>query len=246
VNDGFDSQGLRFEMTTPGKAIRITYAGSVAHIATPTRLPFGPRRVLKGSPAEECEIDISWEANCPMFAIAESGAGSPGGSVVATDHYEQFGRWSGSVRVGSHGWTLDDVTGWRDHSWGPREWASYYGETLMMYTADGMSVMAYSEQDENGSRSVTGSASIGGELRPVINFETFSDYSGGPRFNGRYQAVLQIEGAPVMPLDGTIRHFVPLTMGEGDRGVRVAQLVVDFVGRDGAWGNAEFLRPMGG
>jgi hypothetical protein len=244
TNDDFSSQGLTFEVDKPGDRLQITYRNSVARISTPSLLASDGRRLLKSSPSEECELDLTWEGGSSLFALADSGAGSVGESVVATDHYEQFGRMSGTVRLGTRTWVLDGVTGLRDHSWGPREWASYYGEFFSASFADGTRVSILREVDTDGRTSVTGRALVGGELRRVTDFEVISSYAGEATYSGRYQAVLHIEGAPLIPLDGTIRHFVPMKQATADRGVRMAQMIVSFVGPEGGWAYAEYMRPL--
>lgn len=245
-NEDFTSQGLSFAVKEPTRSLSIRYAGSVARIATPSRMADRPRLVLKNSPAEACSIDLTWQASCPLFVTDPAGEGdcTPGSSVIAADHYEQFGRVSGEVTVGSRTWVLDAVTSMRDHSWGPREWSSFTGEWICAHFADGTAISAYSETEDSGARSAGGVVYTGGSFHKVTDFKVFTDYAGEATYNGRYHAILRAEGLPLIPLDGSIRHLVPVTQATEDRRVRMAQMTVDFVGAEGGWAVAEFLRPI--
>ncbi|MTD13027.1 hypothetical protein GIS00_03585 [Nakamurella sp. YIM 132087] len=247
TNDDFASQGLEFVVKTPTRTVSVRYSNSVARIATPALMADRPRIVLKNSPAEKCTIDLTFEATSPLFVTDPDQLGdcTPGGSVIAADHYEQFGEISGEITVGSRTWGLDRVTAMRDHSWGPREWASFTGEWLCAYFADGTRVTAYSETEDSGARSVGGVVvTADNVLHPITAFTVVTDYAGEATWNGRYRATLRAQGLPMMVLDGTIRHLVPVTQATEDRRVRMAQMTVDFVGPEGGWAAAEFLRPL--
>ena len=243
-NADFASQGLEFAVKDPTRTLEIRYERSVARIAIPSQLASGARKVLKNSPAEDCSIALTWEATSPLFDTAQDGDCTPGSSVIAADHYEQFGTVTGEITVGPRTWRLTGARSMRDHSWGPREWSSFTGEWLCAYLADGTSITAYSEIEDSGARSVGGMVHFAGNLHPITEYKVFTDYAGEATYSERYRAVVQAEGLPLIPLDGTIRHLTPVTQATEDRGVRMAQMTVDFVGPEGGWAVAEFLRPI--
>ncbi|MEV7863795.1 hypothetical protein AB0O86_34655 [Streptomyces hirsutus] len=245
ANDGWSSQGLTFEVKEPTRTVQVAYSNTVARVVKPSLLADHGRQALKNAPSEPCEISLTFEASVPMFTIGEEGDCTPGSSQIASDHYEQFGHVSGTVRVGSRTWTLEKATSFRDHSWGPREWASYTGEWLAAWLADGTAITAYGEFEASGERTSGGVVvTPDGVFHPVTDYTVYTDYAGEPTYSGRNTAVLTAEGLPTMVLDGSIRHFVPVTQRTGDRALRMGQMTVDFADGHGGWGIAEFLRPL--
>lgn len=247
TNDEFAGQGLEVVVKEPTRTIEISYRNTVARITYPALLADRGRIALKNAPSEECEISLTFEASVPMFTITEDGDGdcTPGSSTIASDHYEQFGHISGSVRVGGRTWTVEKVTAFRDHSWGPREWASYTGEWLAGWLADGTALSAYGEFEPSGVR-VSGGVVItpDGVFHPITDYSVHTDYAGEAVYHGRHVAVVTAEGLPTLVLDGSIRHFVPVTQRTEDRALRMAQMTVDFAEGHGGWAAAEFLRPI--
>ncbi|MCX4095824.1 hypothetical protein [Nocardia sp. alder85J] len=245
-NDGFASQGLEIVVKDPTRTVEIGYRNTVARIATPSLLADRGRIALKNAPAEECEISLTFEASVPLFVTTDDdGDCTPGSSTIASDHYEQFGHISGTVRVGDRCWTVRNVSAFRDHSWGPREWASYTGEWLAAWLADGTAITAYGEFEPSGERASGGVViTPDGAFHPITEYTVITDYAGEPAYAGRHVGIVRADGLPLLLLDGTIRHFVPVTQRTEDRGLRMGQMTVDFAGGAAGWGVAEFLRPI--
>ncbi|MBB2771351.1 MULTISPECIES: hypothetical protein [Mycolicibacterium] len=245
TNDKWSTQGLEIAPKDATRTWEVNYRNTVALISTPSLLADRGRQALKNSPSLECEISLTFEASVPMFTIEEGGDCTPGSSQIATDHYEQFGHVSGSVRVGSTTWTVDRATSFRDHSWGPREWASYNGEWLAAWLADGTAITAYGEFEPNGVR-VSGGVVItpDGVFHPIRDYTVYTDYAGEATYDGRNTAVIAADGLPTMVLDGTINHFVPVTQRTADRAARMGQMSVRYANGHGGWGIGEFLRPI--
>ncbi|MEV7862999.1 hypothetical protein AB0O86_30375 [Streptomyces hirsutus] len=74
-----------------------------------------------GTPPEQCEMALTFEATCPIFEAIDGadGAGTPGSSPISADHHEQFGGISGTVSLGARGRTISDAASFRDHFRGP-------------------------------------------------------------------------------------------------------------------------------
>jgi hypothetical protein len=245
TNGEWSTQGLTIAPVDATRTWRVTYSNTVALISTPSLLAERGRQALKNSPSVECEIDLTFEASVPMFTIAEDGDCTPGSSQIATDHYEQFGHVSGTVRLGSTTWTVDRATSFRDHSWGPREWASYTGEWLAAWLKDGTAITAYGEFESNGVREAGGVVvTPDGVFHPIHEYTVYTDYAGEAVYDGRNTAVITADGLPTLVLDGTINHFVPVTQRTEDRAARMGQMSVRYAGGQGGWGIAEFLRPL--
>ncbi|MBC2589698.1 MULTISPECIES: hypothetical protein [Rhodococcus] len=247
TNDEFAGQGLEIVIKEPTRTAEITYRNTVARVAHPSMMAEQGRLALKNAPSEECEISLTYEATSPMFVINGDGDGdcTPGSSTIASDHYEQFGHLSGTIRVGSRTWVLDKVTSFRDHSWGPREWASYTGEWLAGWLADGTAFSAYGEYEPSGVRVSAGAVMTTDHVaHPITDYKVLTDYAGESTYNGRHVGIITAVGLPTIVVDGSIRHFVPVTQRTEDRAVRMAQMTVDLAEGHGGWAVAEFLRPI--
>jgi len=74
-------------------------------------------------------LDATFDALTPAVGTDGEGRGGPGsaqsGAAAATTgkgHFEQAGRWTGSLTVDGVAYGWDDARGNRDRSWGPRRW----------------------------------------------------------------------------------------------------------------------------
>ncbi|HEY9310895.1 DUF7065 domain-containing protein [Williamsia sp.] len=247
ANDSFAGQGLEIVIKEPTRTAEINYRNTVARVVNPTLMAENGRIALKNAPSEECEISLTYEATSPMFVINDDGDGdcTPGSSVIASDHYEQFGHLSGTIRVGSRTWVLNKVTSFRDHSWGPREWASYTGEWVAGWLADGTAFSAYGEYEPSGIRVSAGAVvTTDNVVHPITDYRLYTDYNGESTYSGRHVGVITAKDLPTIVVDGSIRHFVPVTQRTQDRAVRMGQMTVDLAGGHGGWAVAEFLRPI--
>lgn len=245
TNERWSTQGLEMVATEPTRTVDISYRNTLALIGTPSLLADRGRQALKNAPSLDCEISLTFEASVPLFTIDEGGDCTPGSSQIATDHYEQFGHVSGSVRLGSTTWHIDRATSFRDHSWGPREWASYTGEWLAAWLADGTAITAYGEVEPTGERMSGGTViTSDGVFHPIRDYTVYTDYAGESTYAGRNTAVITADGLPTLVLDGTINHFVPVTQRTADRANRMGQMSVRYARGYGGWAIAEFLRPI--
>lgn len=247
TNDSFSGQGLEITIKEPTRTAEIKYRNSVARVTHPSLMAEQGRIALKNAPAEECEISLSYTASSPMFVINGDGDGdcTPGSSTIASDHYEQFGHLSGTIRIGKRTWVLDEVTSFRDHSWGPREWASFTGEWVAGWLMDGTAFSAYGEYEPSGVRVSAGAVlTTDGVAHPITDYRVLTDYAGESTYAGRHTGIISAEGLPTIIVDGSIRHFVPVTQRTEDRAVRMAQMTVDLAEGHGGWAVAEFLRPI--
>jgi hypothetical protein len=247
TNDEFSCGGLTLAVNEPTRAWDLTYHGSLSRVATPSRLASRAGLVLKSSPTDSCEIDLSWRAASPIFVLDPEGTGAPTPgetSMMGTDHYEQFGTVSGEISLGGQSWTIADVPSMRDHTWGPRVWGSFTGEWTCVFLPDGTGMTLLTELQPSGKRVSSGVIMFDGEPHYVRDYEVFTAYDGGPTPGGRHLSVVRADGLPAMPLDGVISHFSPVSMATGKHRTRLASMTVEFVNGAGGGALAEFLRPL--
>lgn len=114
--------GVRYERIEPMRRWRLT-ARSTA------KLYLLPGTSLGTAPVE---ADLTFESITPPIgsdgqAVTHqtSAASSSAAATVGKGHFEQAGRWSGTVQVGDEQFSFDPTIarGNRDKSWGPRSWS---------------------------------------------------------------------------------------------------------------------------
>jgi hypothetical protein len=73
------------------------------------------------------DVDVTFEARTPAIGVdgqsgTQQGAAGSAGASVGKGHFEQAGRWHGTIGVDGTGHELHEARGNRDKSWGPRQW----------------------------------------------------------------------------------------------------------------------------
>jgi hypothetical protein len=247
TNSEFSAGGLTFSLNEPTRSWKLSFRGSLSLVSEPARLANEPGRILKSSPAEDCEIDLTWNAGSPMFVLNADGSGKPTPgetSMMGTDHYEQFGTVTGKVALGAQSWALSGVPSMRDHTWGPRMWGSFMGEWMCAFLPGGTGMTLYSELQSTGKRVYSGAVMFEGEAHFVRAYDVYTHFDEVIDHGGRHRSVLKADGLPIIPLDGAINHFSPLVMATGEHRTRLTSMTVEFVGGFGGGAFAEFLRPL--
>jgi hypothetical protein len=121
VDDDLAVAGVRFERLVPMRAWRLTADADAEVIDLATGVTEPAPLVL----------DVSFDSLMPAVGVdGQTSAARSGEVAVATasvtgkGHFEQAGRWTGSIRCGDERVTLDPsvARGNRDKSWGPRRW----------------------------------------------------------------------------------------------------------------------------
>ncbi len=112
--------GVRYERIEPMRTWRITTEADARVVDLDTNDRHDAR----------LELDLTFESLIPAIGAdgqgssAKSGAASSTSSTVGKGHFEQAGRWSGSITCEGERWDIDPsrARGNRDKSWGPRRW----------------------------------------------------------------------------------------------------------------------------
>lgn len=104
--------GLTFTKVEPEKHWKMEFAGIMAKMASPP-VP------LKAS----FSLDFTALNDVFDYRACVSGHKEEISKSVASEHLEQFGRVTGTLKVGDKKFTIDAL-GERDHSWGVREWTA--------------------------------------------------------------------------------------------------------------------------
>ena len=121
--DDVEVGGIRYERLEPLKTWRVTWAGTAAVLPRPEEMvnPEGP----SGIEFRELAVDLTFECLSRPVSGREAEEVSEATQALGVDlvlgHFEQAGRWTGSI-------TLDGTEhpfsghGNRDKSWGVRDW----------------------------------------------------------------------------------------------------------------------------
>jgi len=132
------SSTIRYEILEPLKKLRIVAQGKFLTLPDPGELS-DPKSLCRRL-TEENFVDVEAELlfhgwgevhnSKKLYArglgrrMVEKGFGLRDlaeARKFASEHYEQVGSYEGVIRIGSREIVLNDATGHRDHSWGPRD-----------------------------------------------------------------------------------------------------------------------------
>ena len=236
--------GMELEAVEPLRRWRLRFEGSSPRrLLDPVAFGTDPGAALRASRACQVALALEFEGRRPIHALSESGdIVAAGGVAFARDHYEQFGHVSGVIELDGVSWPVDGG-GFRDHSWGPRDWqAAPHSDFLTLLGDDGSATVAFAARLD-GRDHVQGVRWDGAQLERLTGFELGSDYDGGLEIGERLTVSFRRPSGEVR-YDGRVRAFLPLRHRGGGRTVRIAQVLVDFDGPSGAArGWSDLTRP---
>jgi hypothetical protein len=235
---------MRLAATVPTRTWQLAYDSSdPRRLLEPSGLGIDPGATLRA--AERCPVSIALEfhGRFPLHVLSGSGDIVPGGKApFARDHYEQFGTVSGTIELDGREFTIDGP-GFRDHSWGPRDWQSTpHTNFVTVFARDGSATVAFSARlDETSVMHGVHWSDEG--RRPLTAFDVISDYAGGVELHPPLLMVFGLGGGQLR-YEATVRSFLPLRHRSGERTVRIGQALFDFEGPSGrAAGWSDLTRP---
>jgi hypothetical protein len=236
--------GMRLEATEPTRRWKLGYEGTrPRRVRDAARFGEEPGATLKSSESVHVALALEFAGRYPMHALSESGDIVPGGGApFARDHYEQFGTVAGTVEVAGQRFEIAGA-GFRDHSWGPRDWQSTpHTDFATVLAQDGSAIVAFSARlaAQEQMHGVRWSAD---EMQKLGGFQVLSDYAGEVRIEPTLAMAFDLP-AGRLRYDATVRAFLPLRHRSGERTVRIGQALLDFSGPAGpARGWSDFTRP---
>lgn len=129
-NRAMDAGGMRFEVIEPFKRLSARYEGELLVMKDPLEMA-NPSAAFKRNPKRAALIELAFEGISPMH----------GGEIVGLDgapieldpehavyrgHLEQHMAVEGHVTVDRRRFPVESGVGYRDKSWGPRFWHSFF------------------------------------------------------------------------------------------------------------------------
>lgn len=254
--DGFKVGDLAFRRLEPLWSWRLEFSGQMIDLQD--------ARMLMGLDTddlqfESVEVDITFEGVAPPFnfknadpaAVAEMvvGARTRLGDLrrvsrVSSEHYEQTGRYSGTVKIGYE--SLRFVgSGHRDHSWGVRDWSAPRLWTWL--TCQFTSEMAF-----NLSRVAIDSVDVfngficrGGVNYPLRRAALTTEFEDDGVTQKKVHFTVEDTGGEVFEVTGEVLTVIPLDLRDRGYSTLVNEALTEYHwnGRTG-YGIAEYLHQM--
>jgi len=119
----------------------------------------------------ECAFDLEWTATIPALdwkVIFDESTSAPGGA-----HYDQGGRFAGTIRIGDATATVDALA-YRDHSWGPRNFMQMKYARFVGFVSEDMETYFDGHILDHGDRTAGFSYTVEngeGRLEPKPDYE---------------------------------------------------------------------------
>jgi hypothetical protein len=177
TNAQLDAGGLRYEVLTPLRQVRMCYDGEVLLLDSPDRLR--DPKSLAAMP--RVAASVAWT----LTGISPVHGGAPTSPDVETmygrdfslGHFNQNGRVDGHIRIGEQQWRVDGG-GWRDHSWGPRHWQNLSYHRLFTATfPDGRGFMLLKIGGEALRARRFGVLLVDGAYEEIVDLDVATDWS---------------------------------------------------------------------
>jgi hypothetical protein len=232
--------GLSFEVLEPLRRARATYAGPARLLPSSLDLA-NPKAALSSSPEVDLRIDLEYGAAGPLFRLGE---GDPFLDAIATDHYQGVCTIAGTMTLDGFVNSIAAV-GWRDHSWGPRNWQGvrYWRWVSCFVDSDN-----YFAGWLHGVGDAPCSPGMGvvrrrGRTSPLVRMELTSGYSAAPEHYPVANALkMTTAKGEVFGARGTAYHTVPLRHRRDGVTTRITEIVCrqEFDGLVG-YGFSEYL-----
>lgn len=119
----FEVEGVTYDCIEPMREWRLRASGPafVQHLGS------SPGPASPGPASAELDVDVRFHSLSPAIGVdgqgtRQAGAASSTSASVGKGHFEQAGRWEGSITIDGDTLRLAEARGNRDKSWGPRSW----------------------------------------------------------------------------------------------------------------------------
>ncbi len=181
-NDEMAAAGMRFDVVEPFRHLRCRYDGELLIMADPHAMA-DPGRAFKTYPKRPGSFVLDFTAVSPMY----------GGEIVTMDgrpivldpeesvyrgHTEQNMAVDGHITVDGVRHAINGGTGYRDKSWGPRHWHSFFWYKWIPVTFDrdfGV-LLSIKGRPEGGPNHISGNVLRNGVYEPVLDGEIDTAY----------------------------------------------------------------------
>jgi hypothetical protein len=212
-NRAMDAGGLRFEVQQPFQRLSARYEGELLVMKDPLAMA-DPSSAFKRNPKLPALIELDFEGVSPMH----------GGEIVGLDgqpieldpahavfrgHTEQHMAVQGHITVGGERHPVVNGTGYRDKSWGPRHWHSFFWYRWLPVSFDRDFGLLLSINGREGDvPHVSGNVLQGGVYEPIHRIELHTEWDA-QNFHRGFTAVFETDRRQY-ELQATVRALIPL------------------------------------
>lgn len=243
--DGFEvgsprwrSGAMQAEALEPTRRWRLGFADEARAVGDPAGFGRDPGATLRASKLVPCEIELELEGSHPIYTLSESGDLVPDKEVAyAKNHYEQICSVSGAIAVAGERWEIHSQPGFRDHSWGPRDWQSTPWTTFATIALDDGEHVVVVSQRLDGEDHVHGVSWNCDGVAEIASYDVVSDYAGEPALEEPLSMSFAVAGEQPVILEAKVDAYLPLRHRSGDQMIRTAQALLTMSG-DGRRGVA--------
>lgn len=204
---------LRFDVIEPWKRLRARYEGELLIMKNPRDMA-APRAAFKSNPRVSALIELEFEGVAPMH----------GGEIVTLDdqpvvldplhavfrgHTEQYLAGHGHITVDGRRYAIAAGTGYRDKSWGPRNWHNFYWYRWLPVTfGPDFGILLSIMGREGDLPFIVGNVFRNGRLEPVHNVQLRAECDD-LFFHRSFKATFETQERGY-ELEGTVRSLIPL------------------------------------
>ena len=174
--------GMRFEVLEPFKRLRVTFEGELLLMSDPHAMA-NPSAAFKTYPKRPASLALEFEGVSPMHGgeIVDLN-GQPieldPEHAVYRGHTEQHMAVRGHITVDGQRFDIAQGTGYRDKSWGPRHWHSFYWYKWLpvAFSRDFGVLLSIKGNPEGGPDRISGNVLRGGVYEPVLDGRIDAEY----------------------------------------------------------------------
>lgn len=119
-NSRFSAGGLSFDVVEPLKRNTVRYSGTLHVMGNASELE-DPKTVFTSAPEVSFTFDLAYRDIFPVYDVGGALRGAGALQILSTGHYQGPTSATGEVTIGDERLSVRGY-GFRDHSWGPRNW----------------------------------------------------------------------------------------------------------------------------
>ncbi|MFT4081137.1 MAG: hypothetical protein QM638_00990 [Nocardioides sp.] len=203
---------------------RVTFDGTLSHLAKGEAFA-DPGAALRSSPRVDTRFELAATDVAPAYRTSADGT-YHGGEAIAKDHYAGVARVHGRVTIDGESREMAGF-GFRDHSWGPRNWQAIDCWRWAYGQLDGDNLFSVVVMWHDGQPDVAGIAVRNGRPEVIREARVRTTYGARPTFyaDGVKVVIPHPEGEITATFRSTSR--LPLRHRKGEEILRIVEQLAE-------------------